>query len=491
MFFMIFYIAFGTVTISQKATRGITAEPVIFEVLVDAPCESYLAQAMNSIQISRVVSNPTCLPIAPLDPANDINDYHAHIFCTNVNGGARSLFRFHEIFVVNEDETPAPGAQFIVSWVNNKRFREHTSQYTYKRRPSCTIGTDVCSTTQIINDCWDNAVDIDNGLVDSNNDRIYFIPPGINVATCTLNGACCPYISLTNLGICGGTAPNLCQGVVCNDNNSCTVDSCDPATGVCSYTPKTCNDNKFCTTDSCDATTGTCLFTPITCDDSNACTTDSCVEGASGYTCSNVQKVCNDNNNCTTDTCVAGTCTFTPKNCTASNFCDTNGRCDATTGNCIFDATNCTDANVCTTGEYCNRTSQACAYTSTTACGIGSDRCHYKVCDPVLGCVELPLTCSDYDTCTLDVCVLPAGTCQHTNFCTSPNPCYVGTCTKQGCTKATPQPPCPADNGTQTVGEYCTFTNQCTGGHVCSDTLFCCVTNQASGTCLCPFGQLC
>jgi len=46
----------------------------------------------------------------------------------------------------------------------------------------------------------------------------------------------------------------------CNDNNACTTDTCNPATG-CVFTPITCNDNNVCTTDTCDPATG-CVFTP-------------------------------------------------------------------------------------------------------------------------------------------------------------------------------------------------------------------------------------
>jgi hypothetical protein len=52
--------------------------------------------------------------------------------------------------------------------------------------------------------------------------------------------------------------------IVCNDNNPCTNDSCDPASG-CVFTNNTatCNDNNPCTVnDTCGG--GTCTGTPIT-----------------------------------------------------------------------------------------------------------------------------------------------------------------------------------------------------------------------------------
>src|SRR5262249_39406530 len=89
----------------------------------------------------------------------------------------------------------------------------------------------------------------------------------------------------------------------CNDNNPCTNDACDPATGNCSHANnnaqcsdnnacttgdqcsggacqpgimKNCNDNNACTTDSCDPATGNCANTPMKCDDNNPCTSDAC-----------------------------------------------------------------------------------------------------------------------------------------------------------------------------------------------------------------------
>jgi hypothetical protein len=66
--------------------------------------------------------------------------------------------------------------------------------------------------------------------------------------------------------------------VTCTDNNLCTDDACNPATGLCVFTPNvTCNDNDLCTADSCNPATGSCVFTPaLNCDDNNPCTDDSC-----------------------------------------------------------------------------------------------------------------------------------------------------------------------------------------------------------------------
>jgi len=70
----------------------------------------------------------------------------------------------------------------------------------------------------------------------------------------------------------------------CDDNNPCTVDSCDPISG-CVHTPVTCDDGQICTQDACDPATGLCSHTPTNCDDGNACTADSCIQGLLAPAC--------------------------------------------------------------------------------------------------------------------------------------------------------------------------------------------------------------
>jgi len=105
----------------------------------------------------------------------------------------------------------------------------------------------------------------------------------------------------------------------CNDNNACTLDSCNPnpppgdiLTG-CDHVPiaegGSCSDGNACNgSELCDAG-GVCQpGTPLVCDDLNACTDDSC-NPLSGcvYTNDNTN-TCTDNNACTADSCVGGTC---------------------------------------------------------------------------------------------------------------------------------------------------------------------------------------
>jgi hypothetical protein len=112
---------------------------------------------------------------------------------------------------------------------------------------------------------------------------------------------------------------DLCAGVVCNDDNACTVDSCDPSTGLCVFTPKDCNDENACTTDSCDAVTGNCRNTPISCDDGDACTMDTC-DAVLG--CQHTAISCDDGDACTVDSCEpASGCVHTPISCSNDGDC--------------------------------------------------------------------------------------------------------------------------------------------------------------------------
>ncbi len=148
----------------------------------------------------------------------------------------------------------------------------------------------------------------------------------------------------------------------CNDNNACTTDMCNPATG-CVHTPIVCNDNNACTIDTCDPATGNCVFTPRVCNDNNVCTDDSC-DPAIGCVYTPNTAPCNDNNACTSnDVCSNGICKGTAVVCNDNNACTTDS-CDPATG-CVFTPVVCDDNNACTADS----------------------------CDPAIGCVYTRMPC--------------------------------------------------------------------------------------------------
>jgi hypothetical protein len=182
-----------------------------------------------------------------------------------------------------------------------------------------------------------------------------------------------------------GPCPTVCTGHCvpdCNDNNACTIDAADPATGTCVHTLRICNDNNACTYDMCNTATG-CVFTPISVSDGNPCTIDSC-NPATGSV-------------------------YTPKNCSDNDAC-TADSCDPATGICVHTQVICNDGNACTIDS----------------------------CDPASGCKTAPVVCNDSNTCTSDSCD-PATGCVYTPLangaaCTINN--TVGTCQSGVC-----QPP--------------------------------------------------
>jgi len=243
----------------------------------------------------------------------------------------------------------------------------------------------------------------------------------------------------------------------CNDNNPCTTDSCDPATGACVNTAKDCNDNDSCTTDSCNTTTGACVNTLISCNDNDACTTDSCVAGA----CINAPIVCDDDNACTVNSCDPLTgCVYFPLPCNDDNAC-TADSCNPATG-CVYTPVSCNDNNACTSDS----------------------------CNPATGCVYNPISCNDGNLCTADSCN-PATGCVFTALPVAgdDNPC-----TDDSCDPATGLPVYINNAASCDDGVFCNGTDTCSGGKCtvhsgdpCTGGSTC---NEASDTCSCRMTAL-
>jgi hypothetical protein len=162
------------------------------------------------------------------------------------------------------------------------------------------------------------------------------------------------------------------DGSDCNDGDACTIDYCDPFSGLCANDPIVCDDGDSCTTDSCNAALGACEFLPTAgglCDDGNLCTTDDqCVSDAAGtVTCQGTPLVCDDGDLCTLDICLAATgqCYFPPKACDDFDLC-TLDQCNAADGQCTFPPKNCDDGVACTI-DSCLPANGQCVSTPTPA----------------------------------------------------------------------------------------------------------------------------
>ena len=301
------------------------------------------------------------------------------------------------------------------------------------------------------NPCTDDSCDPQTGCQHTN-----------NTASCDDGNAC------TTGDTCGG---GTCNGtpIVCNDNNVCTTDSCNPATG-CVYTPNnnSCDDGNACTAgDTCGG--GVCHpGVPVVCNDNNVCTDDSC-NPILGCVYTNNTASCDDGNPCTTgDTCGGGTCNpGGPTNCDDNNPC-TDDSCDPQTG-CVHtnNTASCDDGNACTTGDTCG--DGVCNPGSPTVCN-DNNVCTTDSCNPATGCVYtnntnscddgsacttgdtcsggschgVPVICNDNNTCTTDSCN-PATGCvytNNTNSCDDGNPCTQGdTCSGGICFGVPVAPP--------------------------------------------------
>ncbi|MBM4396283.1 MAG: hypothetical protein FJ087_11390, partial [Deltaproteobacteria bacterium] len=179
-------------------------------------------------------------------------------------------------------------------------------------------------------------------------------------------------------------------GPKCADENACTDDQCDPATGACAYQPlgppATCDDGDPCTSgDACEA--GVCI-PGAGCDDLDPCTADTCVAGKGCEHAPDEGKGCDDNDNCTSDdACDAqGECAGAPKACSDDNPC-TDDSCAPATGECV----NANNTAGCDDGDPCTGPADACA---GGTCGGPA----------IWGCCKTDADCSDGDPCTDESC---------------------------------------------------------------------------------------
>ncbi|MBM4355008.1 MAG: hypothetical protein FJ109_14685, partial [Deltaproteobacteria bacterium] len=194
----------------------------------------------------------------------------------------------------------------------------------------------------------------------------------------------------------------------CNDGNVCTDDSCDPAKG-CVYLPNAlpCDDGNPCTSlDVCAA--GKCTAGGLTvCNDNNLCTDDSC-DPAKGCVFVVNTVPCDDGNACTmTDVCSQGSCKGSGQlACNDNNLC-TDDSCDPAKG-CVFGNNElpCSDGNACTVNDVCKNGS--CSAGQALTCADGN-ACTSDACNPATGCVYTPLpdgtSCGGGKTCLAGVCI--------------------------------------------------------------------------------------
>ena len=340
------------------------------------------------------------------------------------------------------------------------------------------------------NPCTNDSCDVKTGCVSVANTNAC----DADGNACTVNDACKENVCIP------GPAKS------CDDNEPCTNDACDKATGQCSNAPavaKVCDDGNACTVeDKCGKDEGTGLFTclaggPKVCNDANPCTDDGC-DSKSGCTTKNKADgaLCNDNNECTaSDVCKSALCQGAPidvaKSCDDGNPC-TIDKCDPKAG-CQVTPKNsgeCDDGNPCTNGDNC--AAGKCA-PGTNICGCNSDKdCANQedgnLCNGTLYCdkVKVPFTCKVKPATVVKCDASFDGFCQ-TNLCDP----KAGKCGLQKKNDATP---CNADDSVCSTNDACkdglckagTPLN-CDDGNPCTadscDAKAGCKTTNQGGTC--------
>ncbi len=249
------------------------------------------------------------------------------------------------------------------------------------------------------------------------------------------NGQACDGAEKCDAGRCVDGEP-----LECNDNDPCTIDSCDDATG-CETEPNvnaSCNDGDGCTENDLCHGDGSCAGTPITCNDGNDCTQDSCDQGRCAFVAAYDSSPCDDGSSCTlVTTCNAGECVAaSPSVChDTANPCKTSSCGEDGLGTCMEvnrdDDTPCDDGNPCTADDSCQ--AGVCSGGGITDCDDNND-CTSDSCDDATGCSYTNVSgeCADGNLCTVDdrcedgVCVGDPVECPAANECTASGACDAG-----------------------------------------------------------------
>lgn len=279
-----------------------------------------------------------------------------------------------------------------------------------------------------------------------------------------------------------------CEGKV--SLATCQEPACDNGRCVARKSPvqSACDDGSKCTEDdACDAD-GECVGTLVVCADEDPCTTDTC-DPASGCGHARTTGSCNDGDLCTSDdTCASGSCAGTPIDCNDNDVCTQDG-CDSLSGCTRLPLSGllCDDLDPCSTGDTC--VNGKCK--GTGGCDDGKE-CTTDTCEPGGGCSHENRagSCNDGDPCSSDDhCVADA--CVGTRNCDDGNPCTTDECTLTGCVHRNnengcdDQDPCTSGDtcnaGTCTGTPYTCQAGECETSSSCDGTGGCTAVRKADG----------
>ncbi len=312
---------------------------------------------------------------------------------------------------------------------------------------------------------------------------------GTNTCGCQSNSDC---TAMNDNNLCNGTLycdkatlPFQCKvnPVTVKDCSKgtpplCQVNSCNPATGVCGFTPvedySPCSDNSLCTIgDTCKA--GKCIPGSNLCE----CFADSDCGGKEDGNQCNGTLYCDKGKvpfKCKVNPASVVVCDATGDQPCVKNLCQaSNGACAITV---ISDATNCEDGNVCTLQDQC---SKGLCTGQEVVCNDGN-ACTFDDCDPLHGCLPIAnavAACDDGNACTADSCDAKAG-CAHgpvsgVQVCSDGDPCSGPDLCQGGVCQGKPDGGC--DDGNPCTSDSCVVTGKAClhapNSAPCGDDLVC------------------
>jgi hypothetical protein len=233
-----------------------------------------------------------------------------------------------------------------------------------------------------------------------------------------------------------GCVHEAVTGAVCDDGDACTkTDTCKD--GACvGQDALDCDDQDDCTLDACDPASGCMhsLQTNTPCDDGDPCTAPdlclagACVSGAPSCQCQQTAdcapyedfNLCDGTLICQGNLCIEDPATQIACDPSLDSPCMTN-TCNPFTGKCFLKdnpyGSECSDGNECTLGDACFF--GQCQGGIPKPCDDGNP-CSEDTCDPALGCVSEPATggpcddgflCTSGDTCKAGQCIGGTNSC--------------------------------------------------------------------------------
>ena len=185
-------------------------------------------------------------------------------------------------------------------------------------------------------------------------------------------------------GTPGGTA---LPGTPCDDNSLCTTGDTFDANCNCVGTPVNPDDNNACTIDTCDPVLGVINTFQDSDGDGTCDANDVCPGGPEPG------QACDDGNATTINDVVDASCTCAGIPLTVD--------CEGTPGGTALPGTPCDDNSLCTTGDTFDAN---CNCVGTPVNPDDNNACTIDTCDPVLGVINTPIDPDDGDPCTLDTC---------------------------------------------------------------------------------------